>query len=105
MATVNSLLQALTGHIGRDRGVSAQRLAGRLDVPVRSVRILVTEAREDGNAVCGTPRDGYYMAASAEELEETIEFLKQRALCSLHLASRLSKQPLVDLLGQLHLPT
>jgi transposase len=105
MTTVHHLLHTLTDHIGRARGINAQRLAGRLDIPVRMVRHLVTEAREDGNAVCGTPRDGYYIAANAEELDETIEFLKQRAICSLTLASRLSKIPLVDLLGQLKLPT
>lgn len=105
MATVPQLLQAMTGHIGRDRGITAQRLAGRIDAPVRTVRHLVTQAREDGIAICGTPRDGYFMAANAEELEETIDFLKSRALCSLTLASRLCKIPLVDLLGQLKLPT
>ncbi len=105
MATVHHLLQAMTGHIGRDRGITAQRLAGRLDVPVRRVRQLVTEAREEGEAVCGTPRDGYYIAANDEELAETITFLKERAMCSLHIASRLSKIPLPDLLGQLKLPT
>jgi transposase len=105
MATVHQLLQAMTGHIGRERGISAEGLAGRLDISVRVVRQLVTEAREEGEAVCGTPRDGYYIAANEEELTETIDFLKDRAMCSLHLASRLSRIPLPDLIGQLKLPT
>lgn len=105
MANVTQLLTALTGHIGRDRGITARHLCARLDVPERRVRQLVTEARESGHAICGKPQDGYYVAATAEELDETIEFLKHRALCSLTLASKLSKTPLVDLVGQLKLPT
>ena len=104
MANIAQLLSALTGHVGRSRGISARHLCARLDVPERRVRQLITEAREAGHAVCGMPRDGYYIAANAEELEETIEFLKHRALCSLEIASRLSKVPMAVLLGQLHLP-
>jgi biotin operon repressor len=105
MSNVTQLIGVLAGHIGRDRGITARHLAGRLDVPERDVRKLITAAREEGCAVCGHPRDGYYIAATPEELLETVEFLKQRALCSLTLASRLSKIPLADLFGQLHLPT
>lgn len=105
MANVNQLLQALTQHIGRERGITAQRLAGRLDVSARIVRNLVSEARLDGEAVCGTPRDGYYMAANADELEETCRFLRDRAMHSLTLESRMRRVPMPDLLGQLKLPT
>lgn len=105
MATVTQLLTALTGHIGRERGITARHLCARLNVPERRVRQLITEARECGYAICGKPSDGYYIAATAEELQETIEFLKHRALCSLTLASHLSKTPLIDLVGQLKLPT
>ena len=59
----------------------------------------------DGIAVCGTPETGYYIAADAEELQQTIDFLKHRALHSLTLASRMSKIPMPDLIGQLHVPT
>lgn len=105
MATKHNLLSALTNHIGKGRGIAAAHIAGRLDIPPRNVRALVTELREDGIAICGTPRDGYYIAETAEELEETCQFLRQRALHSLTLESRLRKIPLADLLGQLHLPT
>lgn len=105
MATVTLLINALNGHVGRERGITARHLCARLDVPERRVRQLITEARECGYGICGTPRDGYYMAANAEELHETIEFLKHRALCSLSLASRLSNTPLAELVGQLKLPT
>ena len=105
MATVHQLLAALSSHIGRDRGITARHLTARLDVPERQIRTLVSEARESGYGVCGTPRDGYFIAANAEELDETCQFLRNRALHSLTLESRLRKMPLTDLVGQLKLPT
>ena len=105
MATKHQLLTALQAHIGRGRGITVRNLAGLLDCHARQVRTLVTELRDEGIAVCGTPRDGYYIAATAEELEETCQFLRSRAMCSLTLESRLRKVPLADLFGQLHLPT
>ncbi|MCZ7655553.1 MAG: hypothetical protein M5R42_16810 [Rhodocyclaceae bacterium] len=53
----------------------------------------------------GTPRDGYYIAASGEELEATCQFLRSRAMHSLVLESRLRNVPLPDLIGQMKLPT
>ena len=105
MSTTQNLIAALSAHIGQHKGVTAQHLAVLLGCPPRRVRQLVTEARLDGSAICGTPRDGYYFAETAEELTATIDFLKGRALCSLQLASRMSRVPMPDLLGQLHLPT
>lgn len=105
MATCHQLITALSGHIGRDKGIPARQLAGLLMCPERHVRTLISEARDSGYGVCGTPRDGYYIAANAEELEETCQFLRNRALHSLTLESRLRKTSLADLLGQLNLNT
>ncbi|MDD5176789.1 MAG: hypothetical protein PHQ05_10245 [Sterolibacterium sp.] len=105
MATYHQLITALSAHIGRERGITARHLCARLNVPERQVRTLVSEARENGYGICGTPRDGYYIAANAEELEETCQFLRHRAMHSLTLESRLRKVSLVDLVGQLRLPT
>lgn len=69
------------------------------------MRVLVSELREDGHAICGTPADGYYIAANADELQHTCDFLRSRAMHSLVLEARLKRIPLVDLLGQLRLPT
>jgi len=66
---------------------------------------MVSDLRDEGLAVCGTPRHGYYIAATPEELEETCAFIRKRAMHSLCLESRLRKIPLPDLLGQLHVPT
>lgn len=107
MKTVHDLIVALQegGHLGKSRGIAARHLAGRLDCPDRHVRDLVTQARKAGYAVCGVPRDGYFIAVTAEEVEETCDFLRARALCSLTLEAALRKMPLPDLIGQMRLPT
>jgi transposase len=92
-------------HIGKGHGITCAALALQLNVPERKVRRLVSDARDEGIAICGTPATGYYVAATGDELQETLDFLKHRALHSLHLASRLSNIPLADLVGQLHLKT
>lgn len=101
----DKLLNLLCRHIGKRNGLGVGVLGDWVGVLPRQVRLMVTELRQDGIAVCGTPRDGYYIAASAEELEETCRFLRQRALHSLTLESTLRKMPLADLLGQMHLRT
>lgn len=92
-------------HIGRNRGITAAAIAEALGCNERVVRLLVTELREDGVAVCGHPASGYFIAATPEELEETCEFLRSRAMHSLVLESRLRHVPLPDLIGQLRLKT
>jgi len=92
-------------HIGKDRGITAAAIAVALGVNERQVRVMVTELREDGVAVCGHPASGYFVAATPEELEETCAFLRSRAMHSLVLESKLRHVPLPDLLGQLRLKT
>ena len=104
-ATKDKLMAVLSRHIGRGRGVRVEALALQVGVPARQVRRFVSELREDGVAICGTPTHGYYIAGTAEDLEETCQFLRRRALHSLTLESRLRKVPLADLVGQLHLRT
>lgn len=103
--TRHALLSVLQKHIGKSRGITVKMLADTLKIPPRAVRYLVTELRDDGVAVCGHPRTGYYIAATAEELEETCQFLHTRAMHSLHLEAQLRKMPLPDLIGQMHLRT
>lgn len=105
MATKHDLMALMVFHSGSRYGISAKHIAEKLDIPERRVRHLVTECREDGIAICGHPSTGYFVAKTAEEMQETLDFLKDRALHSLKLASTLSKLPLADLIGQLHLRT
>lgn len=105
MATKHDLMAAMVYCTGKHKGISCKKLAQKMDIPERQVRLLVTECREDGVAICGNPSTGYYIAEGPQDVQETIEFLKDRAMHSLKLASTLSKIPLPDLLGQLHLKT
>ncbi len=99
------VLTVLSHHIGKGNGIGMRQLEQQLDMYARAIRTHISDLREDGHAICGTPKDGYYIAATAEELNQTCEFLENRAIHSLRLLSRLRKIPLPDLLGQLHVPT
>lgn len=105
MKTTHDLLTILVRHVGRDNGIPVKALADELDTTERQVRQFVSDLRMAGHHVCGTPRDGYYIAATAGELDETCQFLRNRALTSLTLESRLRNIAMPDLLGQIHLPT
>ena len=101
-----ALVQLLsTAHAGRARGISAEKLAARLCLPERTLRVLISQAREDGIAISATPETGYYVAETAAELQDSCDFLRSRAMHSLRMEAQLRRIPLPDLLGQLHLPT
>jgi hypothetical protein len=101
----SAVLTVLSRHIGSGNGIAMKQLQMQLDMVPRHLRKLVSELRGEGHAICGTPGEGYFIAATAEELQHTCEFLRSRAMHSLSLESKLRKIPLSDLLGQLHLPT
>lgn len=105
MSTKHDLFSVLAPRVGSHNGVSVDALARQLGSTPRHVRTLVSDLRMEGIAVCGTPKSGYYIAATPEEMEETCQFLRHRAMHSLQLESRLRKIPMPDLLGQLHVPT
>ena len=99
------VLGVLSRHVGRGQGICMRALEQQLDMLARNIRLHITDLRDDGHAICGTPREGYYIASTPEELETTCQFLRGRAMHSLGLESKLRRIPLADLLGQLHLPT
>lgn len=107
----DALLDALSNHIGRAHGVTVTALArealghepSRGDE--RAVRRLVFDLRLQGTHVCAHPASGYYIAESAEELEEAIAFLRERALSSLQQIAAMKRISIPDLIGQLRLPT
>ena len=105
MIVKTHVLTALQRHMGAANGIGAAALARELDASERDVRHCITELREDGIAVCGHPKTGYFIAATAEELETTCRYLHARAMTSLTLESKLRHVPLPDLLGQMRLKT
>lgn len=103
MAALVQLLS--TRHAGRAAGIGAEDLARQLCLHERTLRSLISEARENGLAISATPESGYYVAQTAAELDESCEFLRSRAMHSLRMEAQLRRIPMPDLLGQLHLPT
>lgn len=103
MAALVQLLS--TRHAGRANGIGAEDLARQICVHERMLRSLVSEAREAGLAISATPETGYYVAQTAEELQESCEFLRSRAMHSLRMEAQLRRIPLQDLVGHLRLPT
>lgn len=108
--TIARVLAALARHIGRDNGVRGDRLVVEIlgshdPASERSLRQIVTELRLQGHHVCATPEHGYFLAASAEELDATCLFLHERAMASLKQIAAMKRISVPDLRGQLHLPT
>jgi len=110
--TPAQVLAELQHHIGKANGIHVRELVRRIagesevcEALERRVRDIVTELRKEGRHVCATPSAGYFMAATAEELDETCSFLHDRAMTSLVQISRMKNVSLPDLRGQLHLPT
>jgi hypothetical protein len=108
----DSVLAALSRHVGHAAGVSVDLLTAEIvgalfadEGAQRAVRKVVSALREEGVAVCAHPRTGYYIAETAAELEECCAFLRSRAMHSLTLESRLRKIALGELLGQIRLQT
>ena len=112
MITADRVLDVLSRHVGAARGCSIEQLTYEVactwpnsEGDQRKVRKLVSELREAGIAICASPRTGYFIAATAGELEDCCKFLRSRAMHSLTLESRLRKIALGELLGQLRITT
>jgi len=99
------VLAALTLRPGKVNGIAGVDLAQILELKEREIRHAISDLRMEGIAVCGHPKTGYFIAANPAELEETCAFLRDRALHSLTLESKLRHVPLPELLGQLRLKT
>jgi len=105
----DSVLNELSGHIGRGRGIKCEDLARAIlwrtprEADKRRLRHVIEELRREGQHICGTPRDGYFIAETEDELNETCKFLADRALTSLTQAARMKKLAVPDIHGQLRL--
>lgn len=109
--TQATVLAALAAHAGKEKGIHARDLARKIagahsgPAAERRLRQVITELRLEGQHICGTPEQGYYLAADADELNHTCSFLYERAMASLKQISSMKRVSLPDLRGQLHLPT
>lgn len=102
-----TLLNALAQHQGHENGINACALARKIglmgDDGPRKLRLLVSELREQGVAICAKPATGYYVPVTPEELHESCAWLEHRAMHSLLMLSRMRGLAMPELLGQLKL--
>lgn len=108
--TTNDVMAALSRHIGAANGVTARALVREIvgdagEYHERHLRHLISELREEGAAICATPRHGYFIAQTDDELTQCCAFLRSRALHSLRVEAQLRRIPLPTLLGQLNVET
>lgn len=108
--TRDTLLAALRNHIGRNDGITATALCREVlcieptSADERRLRDLVVDLRLKGHHVCAHPTHGYFLAASAAELEATCAFLHARAMAGLAQVARMKGVSIPDLVGQGRLP-
>ncbi|MBN8755197.1 MULTISPECIES: hypothetical protein [Variovorax] len=111
-ASINAqqVLAELRTRPGRDNGIHVRDLVARITgqaapAPAleRRVREFVSALRLQGEQICGKPDTGYFMAASAAELDETCRYLRSRAVSGLLIESRMRRVSMPALLGQLSL--
>lgn len=88
---------------GRANGIKCAALAARAGITERQARKLISDLRFEGCAIVGTPESGYYMAHTPEEVKEFTEFHWHRIRHSMAIVSRVTKQSLPALMGQLSL--
>lgn len=110
--SLHRVLAALAHHIGREHGVSARELVAEISgdpapdpAAERALRQSIVELRLRGHHICGHPAEGYYMAAGADELEQTCMWLYDRAVTTLAQIAAMKRLALPDLRGQLKLRT
>lgn len=96
-------------HIGRANGQTAEQIAtaitGRcVASDRRRLRLAVEALRRRGYPVCAHPMHGYYVAATATDVDDTCAYLYERAMTSLTQIAALKRVAIPDLRGQLGLP-
>lgn len=107
--TPATVLLALEQRIGAANGMSAAQLAWQITgrqsgADERRLRQVVVQLRLDGHPVCAMPEHGYFLAASAADLDHTCVFLAERGITTFRQIAAMKRVALPDLYGQLGLP-
>lgn len=56
--------------------LSSAKLADYLGLSARDIRLLVQKLRDDGYPICATPEQGYWMARTSWDMDDTMVKLK-----------------------------
>lgn len=103
------VFDVLADRVGATNGITARQLVlhllGYYDAAAeRHLRKVIEALRNAGKPVCATPRDGYFLAGDADDLDATCLFLYSRAMTSLRQVAAMKRVSLPDFRGQLNLP-
>lgn len=104
-----TVLAELCLHIGKDKGITCKSLAIAIregaarQADQRRIRHVIEALRLEGHHICAHPSLGYFIAKNDKELNETCDFLANRALKSLAQISRMKRISLPDIHGQMRL--
>ncbi len=60
--------------------VHSKDIAWQVGLSPRDVRFIIQMLRDDGEPICGTPKDGYWIAQYSDELNESINKLKSQII-------------------------
>ncbi len=106
----DTVLDALADRVGAASGISARALVAHLlggqyhAAAERQLRHVIEVLRANGAPICATPAHGYFLAETAEDIDQTCLFLYSRAMTSLKQVAAMKRVALPDLRGQFHLP-
>lgn len=71
------LKELVLGHIPDEPArLSSAKLAYYLGLNARDIRLLVQKLRDDGYPICATPEQGYWMARTSWDMNDTMIKLK-----------------------------
>lgn len=106
----SQILRLLEAHRGKDFAISRERLVEKIneDCPLfpyneRKIRATIKHLTTQHGYPIGSCPKGYFMAITADEIEEVCKYYDGYGLSSLFVSSRLRKIELKDYLGQLSL--
>ena len=104
--TPATVLESLRARLGEQNGVSARELVIAITrresaADERRLRQIIEKLRSDGHQVCAHPETGYYLAASDNELQRTLDFLYRRAMTSMRQIAAMNRVAMPELRGQL----
>ena len=99
----SELRQLLSHRIGKTSGIHLTGLIEAMLLNGRLIRKCIEALRMEGLHICGKPDTGYYIAATPDELEETINFLEKRAVKSFRQIAAMKKVGLQALYQQMSL--
>lgn len=61
-------------------GIHSEDIARNINEPERDIRYIIQTLRDNGIPICATPKDGYWIARSSWDLNETINKMRSHIL-------------------------